>query len=336
MGKKTSNKVKEKVDIKNLKFYYGIPHAHCVFSTGRGTPLEAFEYARHNGLNFLILTDHNNYLTGSVRIKGSQLSKWDAAKFICARYNKKHESFLPLIGFESKTNPFGDINIVNSNRFFTGTVNNLQLLVLWMINNPSAFISINHPHKSIQTLEYNSLLNKIITSIEVGNGSPPNKYIRYEKYYYYLLDKGWKLGAINGQDNHRMNFGDDENLTCMIANELTTSSLVTAFRNRRTYSTESHSLIMYFTVNEYFMGDILPYNDDEELRFTIFAEDLKYRIKEISIISNKGTVIKNIPNLHLNRIRYIYNHIPLPTEHWYIVKVTLDNNKIAISSPIFR
>lgn len=336
MGKKTSYKIKNKIDIKNLKYYYGIPHAHCSFSTGRGTPLEAFEYARHNGLNFLILTDHNNYLTGSVRIKGNDLSKWEASKFLSSRYNRRHENFLSLVGFESKTDPFGDINIVNSNRFFTGKVTNLQLLVLWMLNNPNSFISINHPHKSIQNLEYNPLLNKIITSIEVGNGSLPNKYIRYEKYYYYLLDKGWKLGAINGQDNHRMNFGDDENLTCMISTELTSNSLVTAFRNRRTFSTESRSLTMYFTINDYFMGDALPYYDDKELRFTIFAEDLRYRIKEISIISNQGITIKNIPNLNISRIKYIYNHVPQPNEHWYVIKVILDDNKIAISSPIFR
>lgn len=39
------------------------------------------------------------------------------------------KNFLAVVGFESKTNPFGDINVVNPNRFFTGTVNNMQLLV---------------------------------------------------------------------------------------------------------------------------------------------------------------------------------------------------------------
>lgn len=334
MSKKKSNN-KDKIDIKNLRFYYGIPHSHCAFSTGRGTPFEAFDYARHNGLNFLILTDHNNYLTKNVRIKGNELNKWEASRYLSVRYNKKHDNFLALIGFESKTNPFGDINVINSNKFFTGTVNNLQLLVLWMLNNPTAFIALNHPHKSIQYLEYNPIFNKLITSIEVGNGSHPNKYVRYDKYYYYLLDKGWKLGAINGQDNHRLNFGDEENLTCIISNELTSTSLVNAFRNRKTYSTESRTLTMYFTINDYFMGDIMPLNNDE-LQFSIFAEDVNYKISEIHIISTNGLTIKKIDNLNLNRVKYIYSHTPLVTEHWYIIKVILENKKIAISSPIFR
>jgi hypothetical protein len=333
LGKKKSTDIK--INIDDLNFYYGIPHAHCAFSTGRGTPIEAFDYARHTGLDFLILTDHNNYLTKTVQIKGNELSKWDAAKQLATRYNKKHENFLALIGFESKTNPFGDINIVNSDKFFTGTVNNMQLLVLWMLNNPTAFISINHPHKVIEHLEYNPILNKLITSIEVGNGSSPNKYLRYEKYYYYLLDNSWKLGAVNGQDNHKLNFGDDENLTCIVTNELTSTSLVDAFRNRRTYSTESKTLSMYFTINNSLMGDIIPL-DDDELQFSIFAHDPNHKISEIHIISIGGVIIKKISNLNLNKVKYLYNHEPLKNELWYIIKIKLDNNKIAMSSPVFR
>lgn len=334
MGKKKTSR-SETIDINNLKFYFGIPHAHCAFSTGLGTPIEAFDYARHNGLDFLILTDHNNYLTKSVRVKGEEFTKWDASQYISSRYNKKHDNFLSMIGFESKTNILGDINIVNSNIFFTGTVNNIQLLILWMLNNPNAFISINHPHSSVQYLEYNDVLNKLITCIEIGNGSSPNKYQRYEKYYYSLLDKGWKLSAINSQDNHRMNFGDDENLTCVIANNLTSSSLIGAFRNGHTYSTESRSLTMYFTINDCFMGNCIS-SQITDLNFLIFAKDSNYKISEIQIISNNGTIIKKVTNLNINRVRYLYKHEPEKNERWYVIKVILENSKIAVSSPIYR
>lgn len=331
--KKTS--ISDTIDINNLKFYFGIPHAHCAFSTGIGTPLEAFDYARHNGLDFLILTDHNNYLTKTVRIKGKEFSKWDASQYLSSKYNKKHENFLSIIGFESKTNLLGDINVVNSNIFFTGTLNNLQLLVLWMLNNPNAFISINHPHKLIEHMEYNPILNRLITCIEVGNGSPPNKYQRYEKYYYSMLDSGWKLSAINSQDNHRLNFGDNENLTCVIANNLSITSLVNAFRNRHTYSTESRSLTMYFTVNDYFMGSSIPY-EITDLNFSIFAQDPNNKVSEIQIISNNGIIVKRVTDLNINRVRYMYKHEPLPNERWYVIKIILENSKISISSPIFR
>ena len=159
--------------------------------------------------------------------------------------------------------------------------------------------------------------------------------MRYDKYYYFLLDKGWKLGAINSQDNHRLNFGDDENLTCMISRELTPSSLVSAFRERHTYSTESRSLILYFTINNVFMGASVSKNDNE-LNFSIFTQDSNYKISEIQIISNGGSIIKKIDDLNINRIKYLYKHEPNENETWYVIKVILANGKIAISSPIFR
>lgn len=334
MSKKKSDKTDE-LNLDNLKFYYGIPHSHTAFSTGAGTPIDAFEYARHNGLDFLVITDHNNYLIKKVRIKGTEFSKWDASKLISIKYNKKHENFLSVIGFESKTSSFGDMNIINPKNFFTGNVSNMQLLILWMLNNPDSFVTINHPHKQIQYLDYNPILNRIITSIEVGNGSYPNHYVRYEKYYYYMLDCGWKLSAINGQDNHRINFGDSENLTCFLSSSLTYNSLVTAFRKRRTYSTESRTLKMYFSINNAFMGDIISKNESE-LTFNIFASDINCKIFEIHIISSGGKIIKRINDLNLNKIKYIYKHIPSDNEKWYIIKIILENNKVAISSPIFR
>ena len=43
MGKRPEGK-SNTLNLNNLKFYYGIPHAHSGFSTGRGTPIEAFDY----------------------------------------------------------------------------------------------------------------------------------------------------------------------------------------------------------------------------------------------------------------------------------------------------
>jgi hypothetical protein len=319
---------------KSLRYYYGIPHAHTGFSTGRGTPLEAYEYGKNNGLNFLTITDHNSFLTKEISMNNKQVSKWIATIYAKEKFSKKSDNFMPLVGFETRTTPYGDFNIINSNTFFTGTVKNLSTLTLWMINNPYSFITINHPHKNILSLSYNDVLNRLITSIEVGNGCFPNKYTRYEKYYYALLDKGWKLGAINGQDNHRINFGDSDNLTGILTTELNNENIIDAFRNRRTYSTESRNLKMYFTINNMLMGDIIR-KDIKKLKFMIFAEDPKAKIDQIDIITNKGKTIKRIDGIHLNSIKYLYEHEKEADENWYLVKIYQEGNRIAISSPIF-
>ena len=332
MGKRKS---KDNIvfDQNKIKFYYGIPHCHSNYSTGRGTPNELYEYAKKCSLDYLFITDHNAFLNNKSSKDGSS-TKWQSLNNICNKFKKAHDDFLPIVGFECKTESFGDFNVINSKNFFTGIVRDLRLLTLWMLNNSTAFISINHPHKNIMDIEYNPIYNNIITSIEVCNGNPSAKITYHDKYFFQLLDLGWKLGAINGQDNHRMNFHQSENLTVYIGNELSNDALIDAFRMHRTYSTESRFLRLYFTINNYFMGESIVVSN-KKLKFSIFAEDIKYRIKDIEIITNGGKIIKSINNINLNSIKYLYEHIPSENESWYVIKVHQLDGKIAITSPIF-
>ena len=320
-------------DPDKIKYFYGIPHCHCSYSTGKGNPLEIYSAAIKCGLDFLFLTDHNNFLTEKTKYKNNSISKWELSSILTNKAYKNSSNFLPILGFECKS-IYGDLNIINPNSFFTGTVSDIRLLTLWMLNNNNSFVSINHPHKNILNLQYNEVLNRLITSIEVCNGNPASKYTRHDKYYFSLLDKGWKLSAINGQDNHRINFSDSEYLTVYIGNELSRSALIDAFRNHRTYSTESKFLKFHFTLNTAFMGETL-YLTSKKMKFSIFIEDVRYRILNIQIISNKGSVIKTIENINLNYIRYFYEHIHDPDETWYVVRIFQEDNKIAVSSPIF-
>lgn len=325
MGKNKTN---------HLNFYYGIPHAHTFFSTGKGSPYDAYEYSKENGLDFLAVTDHNSLLIKESSTNHKITSKWIISLSMLDKFKKKNDNFLPLLGFEAKTSIYGDLNIINSNTFFTGIINNLTLLTLWMLNNPNSVITINHPHKSVLLLEYNEVLNKLITSIEVGNGIFPKKYLRHDKYYYQLLDKGWKLGAINGQDNHRINFGDSDNLTVILATELNKNTFIEAFRKRATYSTESKTLELYYTINSSLMGSEI-FIEHTKMKFSIVAEDLKNKIISIEIVTNKNIIIKKVENINLNSIKYLYEHEYNLGESWYIVRIYQEGNRLAISSPIF-
>lgn len=320
--------------IKSLKFFYGIPHSHTEYSTGRLNPYEAFEYAKKNGLDFLVITDHNVFLSKRLSYKGKSLSKWSISNLLAEKFRKRNENFLPLIGFETKTS-FGDFNIINSNTYFTGVLVNFTLLILWMLNNPDSIVIINHPHHEILSLPYDKLLNKLITSVEVSNGSFPNKYTHHDKYLYKLLDAGWKLGVVNGQDNHRANFGDSENLTVMVSDTLNPKTFIDCYRTRSTFSTESKTLKMYFTINDYFMGEEMILTQNNKLRFMIFAEDIRFKIERIEIVSNNNTVIKKISDINLNSIKYLYDHEISKKWSWFLIRIHQEGDRLCISSPIF-
>lgn len=318
-----------------LKFYYGIPHCHTEISTGRGSPLEALEYAAKKSIDFIILTDHNSSLKEPLKKENSKKTKWNYLRESLIKYNKKNKYPLAILGFETRSNPWGDLNIVNVSNYFTGVINDMRSVFLWMLNQPDGLIFINHPHSPISKLNYHPILNHFITSIEVANGSPPHKYIRHFKYYYKLLDDGWRLGAINGQDNHRMNFGDSENLTCVVCNDFSKKTIMDAFRNRRTYSTESKTLKTYFSINNHFMGEIISLDKIKELEFFIYAYDTKYTVNKIEILSNGGSVVKTLDKINLNKVKYL---IKIPFDEslrWYVIKIYQDGGKIAMTSPIF-
>lgn len=60
---------KKAIPFDKLRFYYGIPHSHTSLSTGKSNPYESLEHARSNGLDFLIITDHNKYLSETIKEK---------------------------------------------------------------------------------------------------------------------------------------------------------------------------------------------------------------------------------------------------------------------------
>ena len=54
------------------------------------------------------------------------------------------------------------------------------------------------------------------------------------------------------------------------------------------------------------MGDTLSIYSPK-IKFSIFTEDIRYKIKEIQIISNGGVIVKKIEDINLNSIKYIYD-----------------------------
>ena len=210
---------RDEAKLQDLKIFYGIPHCHTSYSTGKGSPIEVMEYAQKKGLDFIILTDHGGYLQDKVSYKEDFISKWKALERYIRNFNKRNKNFLALRGFEAQTSNLGDINIINSKTLFSGTVKRLDNLLLWFIGSSRALGGINHPHRDLLKLEYSDLLNEYIRYVEIGNGMYPDKYKRYHTIYYSLLDKGWKLAPVNSQDNHKLNHGDSDNLTAVLSED---------------------------------------------------------------------------------------------------------------------
>lgn len=320
----------------NYNFYYGVPHCHTSYSDGKGTPTEAYIHAKNSKLDFLIITDHSGSLIRSE--VNNPIPNWKMAKAEAETINKKYNDFLALIGFEMSTKIWGHVNVINcKNVIDKKTRKNPQKLYNWLCNEDrnNIILSINHPNRSSCFLSYISEFDKFINLIEVGNGSPPRQYRRLEKYYFKALDNGWHVGAVNGQDNHNNNWGEPDNLTVVIAENLDMKSFINALKLRRVYSTETRTLKLTVKANNHWMGSILDFKKSDKLNLQIIAEDQSTPITKIQLISNGGNTIKEKSFLNSNTAKWEPT-LTITTDYsWYVVKVIHQDGRLGISSPIF-
>lgn len=329
-------------ELMEYNFYFGIPHAHTSYSDGIGTPTEAYEQAKNNGLNFLIVTDHQGKLVNgkynydrSIFIIGKKHPKWEMLKLEAAAANKRYKDFAALFGFELSTKFWGHINIINSQSIIEKKPNFLEELYEWLITEENILLSINHPHRSPKTLPFSHNFDNFVNLYEVGNGSTTRIYTRTEKNYYNALDDGWHIAAINGQDNHINDWGNSPNITAVIAKELTIDSLLDAIKLRRVYSTESKTLKLVVKGNNRWMGSILNINIGDKLNLHIKAEDLINPIEKVEVITNRGKIIAEKNFKAASVLEWNLDFTITEDYCWYVVKIIHSNENVAISSALF-
>ncbi|WP_102401217.1 CehA/McbA family metallohydrolase [Haloimpatiens massiliensis] len=309
-----------------FNYYFGNLHSHTSYSSGQGTPAEAFDSAKNKGMDFWALTDHSRALNSD--------EKWKKYMSTSSKFNKKHKRNLAIYGKEISVKGIGHLNLFNCDNMDKLKINRLDKLESVIDKYNDAILCINHPGKSIYNLKDKKHLNKNICIMEVGNGSFGEKYNRYEKYYYGMLDEQWHLGAVNGQDNHKRDWGKWDNLTVILAPKLKDKYIFEAIRNRRIYSTESNTMKLKFKLGNIWMGGIVKeYKKGEIIQFTVECEDKKIPIEKLQIITN-GAVILEEKNIEDYKCLW-KPKIKLERENaWYVIKVIQKEGRIGISSPI--
>jgi len=336
-------------------FYYGIPHSHTSFSDGKGEPKDAYAYARSKGLDFLIISDHSNWLDG---VQGEGLdpnyeynsetnqyeevegSEWYKARIQAEEFNATHDDFLALRGFEMTSSNWGHINVTGSDEYVEAKkqMPNLMDFYNWLVTKQNVVAAFNHPNwpdDSFNDLAYVPELDRMLNLIEVGNGAPPYSYARAEEHYFKALDNGWHVSAVNGQDNHSWNWGDPDNLTVVVAENLSEDAFINAMRNRRTYSTETRTLQLTYKANGQWMGSVLDVEKGDTINFEVVAEDNEVPIKEVQLITNGGNIIDRKIVDSTNKIEWNPSVTVAGGAAWYVVKVIHEGDKWGTSSPIY-
>ncbi|WP_078543726.1 CehA/McbA family metallohydrolase [Litchfieldia alkalitelluris] len=339
--------VAEQKEDSDYNFYFGVPHAHTGFSDGKGTPADAYQMSYDNGLDYIIVTDHSNWLDGDKYVSERKEfeetvgSEWHQTKEMMNAFNAKHEGdFLAMRGFEMTSSHWGHINVFNAQNYVEAkqTVVELGEFYEWLTTQENVVASFNHPNwpsDSYNNLAYVPEVDHLMATLEVGNGAPPYSYARAEEHFFRAMDNGWHVGAVNGQDNHSANWGAPDNLTAVVAEDLTNESFMEAFKARRVYSTEARDAKLRVKANDFWMGSTLDVKDGEELKFDIWVQDETNPIDEIQIISNGGEIIKQVKVGEATEYTWNPTIIDGDGANWYVVKVIHTDSKWTTASAIY-
>ncbi|MEW6696744.1 MAG: CehA/McbA family metallohydrolase [Bacillota bacterium] len=331
-------------------FYFGVPHSHTSYSDGKGTPTDAFNHAKQNGLDYLIITDHSNWLDGVTdgnyeynaatdQYEEKDGSEWHKTRQEAEQFNAANNDFLAIRGFEMTSSHWGHINVYNSDSYVEAKsqMTGLNEFYDWLAQQDNVVAAFCHPGwpGDFNNFAYKPELDDKMVAVEVGNGAPPYSYTRFEDDYFTALDNGWHVGAMNAQDNHSNNWGDPDNLTVVLAQELTTDSFMEALKNKRIYSTETRTLELTVKANGHWMGSLVDVKPGDTLQFDIAAQDSQHPIKKVQLITNGGNIAQEQVFNNVNLAQWNPQVTAGSGAEWYVVKVIHADGKWGTASPIF-
>jgi hypothetical protein len=320
--------------------YYGQLHSHTGISDGRGTPDDAYKYARDTAkLDFFSIADHCSYpykrMMTVAEYQGIQTT---------ANSNNQDGTYVTFWGFEwtsddaSRTEappPLlgkGHITIINSPDFCRATdeaSNDPNELVTWM-STRDVVAFFNHPGEYGTTFDnFNFNLSEKIVGMELWNRN--NDYYGTGAWYHGALDKSFYIGAAGSGDNHSANWGmQNEWRMAVLASRKTRASIFEAIKARRFYSTRDKNLALSFKCNGAQMGSKIAAGT---LIVEIEATDADGEtFSRIDLLKNGAVVRTWTPDTNHPLVSSTQSGIQ---GDYFYVTVYQTNTWEAISSPIF-
>ena len=332
--------------------YFGQLHSHTSYSDGAGSCEEAYQHATNVGnLDFLAVTDHSNSFDNADAASitdGSMSEEWTEGHELATKYTT--DTFVGIFGFEMTwSNGLGHMNTFNTDGFQSRTQTAystystaLQNYYATLKTVPDSISQFNHPGTTFGDFSdfayYDEDIDKLVTTIEVGNGEGTigsSGYFPSYEYYQRALDKGWHVAPTNNQDNHKGLWGDANTArSVVLADSLTQDNIYDAMRNYRVYATEDNDLSIYYTLDGYIMGSILEDGQTgEDITLKVELSDpTDAAIGTVQVITNGGLVLaeKNVTSSQDTVTFDLKNDYS-----FYYIKVVEADGDIAVTAPVW-
>ncbi len=224
---------------------WGMLHSHSLYSDGKGTPREAYTWARDQGkLDFFALTDHLEILHIPI-----PPDKFEKLLPLADEFNDPG-NYVAMAGFEyslgidlAATAQAGQfVFSAHNNVFFVDTLFPMitfdyRMFYEDLLACETCLAQFNHPGWEGQTnwdgFEYYPEVDKQMHLIEMSTWN----YDPWEELFQ-CLDQGWHVSPTWNQDNHNKEWGtEDDHRTGAWVSELTREGFRQVMVQHRTFST---------------------------------------------------------------------------------------------------
>ena len=266
------------------RFYLGTTHAHSGYSGDHAstiatkfnkgvadynqhTPIEIYEKAKANGFDFYFMTDHSSPEQNEFYKNGFTEEHWAATQRQAEQAGTAE--FLALRGYEFSRNVdrekggLGHMNVLNTTGWNSAYAkgHTFEWLYDWLVEQDGLVAAqFNHPDMpgNVKAKNFNDYQgrtkarNEVVCLAEIWNSTEKPTYVPTVQKIWAL---GWKVAPAAGTDVHGLFGVEDRTLrTGVLAERLTTESIMQSLKARRVYATLEPRLHVEFTLNGFLMG----------------------------------------------------------------------------------
>ncbi|CAL1519102.1 CehA/McbA family metallohydrolase [Chitinophaga sp. MM2321] len=345
------------VALPNERLFWGDLHCHSIFGDGVRSPEEIYAFARDESfLDIFALTDHTEALSDG---------QWNYFRDVTNTFNEAGK-FVAFVGGEWTSKEFGHHNFIypgNDGPIIRSSDSNQNTLskLYAIARNHKALVIANHPAEVGWGFDWEKghdpEVERLVEVYSIGGGyeippgpgnSFPSRQVKKPSYGNFVVDglkKGYRLGMIGVGDTHDGRPGDalhelqktpgykdilKPGLMGVWAKDLTRESVFNALWNRRVYGTTNNRTWLKFSINDHPMGSEITV--DKKMTIKIEAAS-NLVIQRIDLICNGKTV----QFLEPRQLEASWNpkEKAIPNGAWYYVRITLDDDHLAWSSPIW-
>ncbi|MBP3040996.1 CehA/McbA family metallohydrolase [Bacillaceae bacterium Marseille-Q3522] len=271
--------VKVKYDItftfKERRLYKGDLHIHTLGSDGSLSLDEVIETANKIGLDYVCITDHNNYE------QNFYLPETDCITVIPGMEWTHYKGHALMLGVKK---PY-------EGSFHTNDKEKVKALLKEASEN-GAIVSLNHPFDANCPWKW-GFEDVYFDCVEIWNGVPRVSELVAINWWHQQLCQGKKIPAVGGSDFHKTGLFSmiGSPATCVYANSRGISDIKEAIRKGHSFITIApDGPQVDISCGSSFMGDTVSYEENKQIHFSF--KNLSFADK-VNILTENG-VMKTI------------------------------------------